>query len=102
MVYADLNSFFEMDVAGAVGKQRLLEQIAAGQEAPDTILDVEYNVYRLVIRFQDQHVELWDAIMAALEDGQESYTTTLEAFLSAVEAYVPGSFPAEFVPRSAI
>ncbi|GAA4042084.1 hypothetical protein GCM10022409_30120 [Hymenobacter glaciei] len=101
MKYADLNSFFEMDVASALGKQQLLEKIAAGQEAPDTILDVEYNVYRLVIRFQDNHVELWDAIMAALEDGQEPYTTTLEAFVKTIEAYVPGTFPAEFVSKSA-
>lgn len=102
MVYADLNSFFEMDVASALGKERLLAAIAAGQETPDSILDEEYNVYRLVIRFQDHHVELWDAVMAALEDGQEPYTTTLEAFIKTSAAYVPGTVPAAFVSCNAI
>ncbi|MBF9141948.1 hypothetical protein [Hymenobacter properus] len=101
MIYADLNSFFEMDVACALGKQRLLEEIAAGQDALDTIFDVDYNVYRLVIRFHDNHVEFWDAIRAALEDGQEPDTTTLEAFQKAVEAYVPGTIRAEFMSNSA-
>ncbi|TGE15801.1 hypothetical protein [Hymenobacter elongatus] len=97
MVYASLNSFCETEVSSALAKQQLLNEIAAGQKELHGTLDVEYNVYQLVIRFKDNHVELWDTMMHYDKD-QEPYTTTLKAFLKELAEYVPGTFPAEYVP----
>jgi hypothetical protein len=89
MLYVSLNSFFDTEVAYELGKQQLLEAIAAGLEAPNTIFEEEGNVYRIVIRFMDNHVEIWDTMMEAPEDKQVPYTTTLDAFSKSLKEYVP-------------
>ncbi|TGE24084.1 hypothetical protein E5K00_02395 [Hymenobacter aquaticus] len=88
MLYVDLDSFFEIEVASALHKQQLLEAIAAGLEAPNTTFEEEGNVYRIIIRFTDNHVKIWDTIMGAPENKQVPYTTTLEAFSKLLKEYV--------------
>jgi hypothetical protein len=89
MLYVNLNSFFDTEVTYASGKQQLLEAIAAGLEEPNTIFEEEGNVYRIVIRFTDNHFEIWDTIMEASENKQVPYITTLEAFSKSLKEYVP-------------
>jgi hypothetical protein len=89
MVYVDLTSFLEIEVSGALGKQLLLHRIAVDQAENHPTMDVEYNVYQLIIHYQDNHVEIWDTLMMGPDEKQKPLTMTLEAFLAALHAYAP-------------
>jgi hypothetical protein len=89
MIYVDLTSFFACEVSSALMKQNLLQSIAVDQDDNRSTMDVEYNVYQLIIYYQDKQVELWDTMMMGPDEEQEPFTITLEAFLAALNAYVP-------------
>ncbi|MBF9238392.1 hypothetical protein I2I05_13385 [Hymenobacter sp. BT683] len=89
MVYVDLTSFFEAEVSSGSIKQELLHGIAVDQAGHRSTMDVEYNVYQLLIHYQDQQVELWDTMMMGPDEEQEPFTMPLDAFLAALHAYVP-------------
>jgi hypothetical protein len=77
-----------MELGSALGKQHILRDIAVAQEEKQPTFDVEYNVYQLIIRYEERQVELWDTMMHYDEE-QEPYTMTLEEFFAGLNAYVP-------------
>lgn len=89
MIYVDLTSFFACEVSSAFIKQDLLQSIAVGQAENRSTMDVECNVYQLIIHYHDKQVELWDTMMMGPDEEQEPFTMTFEAFLTALNAYVP-------------
>ncbi|TGE20970.1 hypothetical protein [Hymenobacter metallicola] len=87
MIYASFPSFCDLEVSSAWMKEHVLRAIAVAQEEKQHLFDTEYNVYQLIIRFEEGQVELWDAIY--YDEKQEPYTMTLQDFLVALNAYVP-------------
>lgn len=92
MIYACLDSFFDMEVnsssGSSKGKQLLLQRIALDRAENKPSLNEEYNIYQLIINYQDNHVEIWDTMMYYNKD-QKPLTMTLEAFIVALNAYHP-------------
>ncbi|WP_426058548.1 hypothetical protein [Hymenobacter sp. B1770] len=88
MVYADLTSFFEMEVSSALAKQKLLGEIGVAQAEKQPAFEAEYNVYRLIIRYPEGAVELWDTMMHD-DPYQVPCTLTLAGFLAALQAHSP-------------
>ena len=86
MVYATFESFCVCEVSSALIKQKLLWEIDVSRTAKHPTFDVEYNVYQLIIRYEEHHVELWDTL---IYDDQEPCIMTLESFLAALKAHVP-------------
>ncbi|RFP63386.1 hypothetical protein D0N36_19625 [Hymenobacter lapidiphilus] len=89
MTYVDLISFFEVETSSIACKQRLLDNIAFDNKNNNEKMDIEYNVYRLIIQYSDNKVEIWDAIMDSLGYEQEPYTSTLEDFITLLKAHNP-------------
>ena len=89
MIYADLNSFFACEVSSALIKQDLLWKIAVAKEEKQLTFDEEYNVFRLLIRYEEGHVELWHTLMMYEDEAQEPCAITLEDFLAALKTHVP-------------
>ena len=88
MVYATFESFCACEVSSALIKQELLWEINVARIDKRPTFDVEYNVYQLIIRYEERHVELWDTMMHN-DHEQEPYIMTLESFLVALKAHVP-------------
>ena len=89
MIYADLNSFFACEVSSALMKQNMLWKIAVAREEKQLTFDEEYNVFQLLIRYKERHVEIWDTMMMSEDEEQEPCTMTLEDFLAALKTHVP-------------
>ncbi len=89
MMYVDLISFFEVEMCSILYKQQLLANIAFDNENNIEQMDIEYNVYRLIIQYKDNRIEIWDAIMDSSGHEQEPYTSNLEDFITLLEAYNP-------------
>jgi hypothetical protein len=87
-MYADLNSFFEIEVSSSLLKQLLLDKIASDIQKRNLRMDVEYNVYRLIINYSETAVEIWDWIVSP-DEAQEPCTLSLDAFIQALKEYNP-------------
>ena len=88
MIYADLNSFFELEVSSNYGKQLLLDTIELDIQKRISLKDDKGNVYKLIIKYNENKVEIKDWIVSP-DETQEAYTTTLAIFIQALKEYTP-------------
>ena len=88
MVYAVINSFFEIEVSSNLAKQVLLDAIDSDMQKRNLLMDIEYNVYQLIIKYNDNEVEIWDCIVSPNKE-QEPCILSLDAFVQALKGYIP-------------
>jgi hypothetical protein len=88
MIYAELSSFFEIEVSSQLVKQVLLDTIKYHMQKGNLLMDIEYNVYQIIIKYHENEVEIRDWIISP-DDAQEPCTLSLDTFLQALKEYTP-------------
>jgi hypothetical protein len=88
MIYAELNSFFDTETSSNKAKQLIINTIESDVQKGNLLMDVEYNIYQLIIRYNEKEVEIWDWIVSP-DEAQEPCSISLDAFVQALKEYIP-------------